>query len=158
MLVPLCCLYWSWVVCGESSAQPIRVTVAVILASRAHGPVDPVLEELARDVRKRDPQLQSFRLVATEAQSIPVGQQSRFTLVEQQQLQVKIDTSLDARGRVRLTVTAPGVDQLSYTCVCDKYFPIVTPYRTRNGETLIIAIMVKPCTLSSQDPPSGGRK
>jgi hypothetical protein len=132
--------------------------VVVILASSADGPIDPILEELAREVRKREPKLQSFRLVATEVQSIPVGQQGTFTLVEKQKLQVKIESSLDPRGRVRLTLTAPGVDQLSYTCVCDKYFPVVTPYRTRHGETLIIAIMAKPCTLSSHDPPSGGRK
>jgi hypothetical protein len=55
-------------------------------------------------------------------------------------------------------VSAPGVEQLSYTCVCDKYFPVVTPYRTRNGETLIIAIMAKPCNLTQPDPPSGERK
>jgi hypothetical protein len=158
MIIPACCLCWSLIGAAEGPAGPIRVTVVVILASSAAGPIDPALEELAREVRKREPKLRSFRLVATEAQSIPVGQQGLFALVEKQQVQVRIDTSQDPRGRVRLTVSAPGVEQLSYTCVCDKYFPVVTPYRTRNGETLIIAIMAKPCNLTQPDPPSGERK
>lgn len=158
MFVPAYCLCWSLLGAGEGPTGPVRVTVVVILASSAASPVDPALEELAREVRKREPKLRSFRLVATEAQSIPVGHQGLFTLVEKQQAQVRIDTSLDSRGRVRLTVSAPGVDQLSYTCVCDKYFPVVTPYRTRNGETLIIAIMAKPCTLTQPNPPDGQQK
>ncbi|MCX8140411.1 MAG: hypothetical protein N3E46_12090 [Gemmataceae bacterium] len=158
MFVPAYCLCWSLLGAGEGPTGPVRVTVVVILASSAAGPIDPALEELAREVRKREPKLRSFRLAAVEAQSIPVGQQGLFTLVEKQQAQVRIDTSPDARGRVRLTVSAPGVEQLSYTCVCDKYFPVVTPYRTRNGETLIIAIMAKPCTLTPANPPGGERK
>ncbi|MCS7022728.1 MAG: hypothetical protein NZU63_12985 [Gemmataceae bacterium] len=150
---------WLWLITlsavapGEPApaATPVRVTLVVILASTAtHDDVDPPLEELAREVRKREPQLRCFRLLASHAQSILPGRQASFPLIEKQEATVKIEAFPDERGRVRITLTAPGINQLTYACVCDKYFPVVTPYRTRNGQTLILALMAKPCTLHKQ--------
>jgi hypothetical protein len=38
------------------------------------------------------------------------------------------------------------MEALTYACACDKFFPIITPYKTAAGEQLLIAVMAKPCT------------
>jgi len=131
---------------GCREEQPIRVTVVVVLGTADNTTVDPKLAELAKEVQKRDPKLTGFRRATTEAKSIPVGEAVTFTLAEKQELKVKVEKGRDAEGRVRLSIKAPGLGEASYSCVCDKFFPVVTPYRTKKGETLIIAVMAKPCT------------
>jgi hypothetical protein len=126
--------------------RPVRVTVVVVLASTDHAKVDPRLAELAREVRKRDPKLTGFTWHATENASIPVGDSGDIRLIDKEVLKVKVEKSKDADGRVSLTVKAPGVPEVTYACVCDKFFPVATPYQTKTGEQLIIAVMGKPCT------------
>src|SRR3954469_18952625 len=107
--------------CGEE--QPVRVTVVVVLGTPDNATVDPKLADLAKEVQKRDPKLTGFRRAATEAQSIPVGESVAFSMVEKQELKVKVDKGRDADGRVCLTVKAPGLGEATYSCVCDKFFP-----------------------------------
>lgn len=149
---PLLCV---WPVCEPPSTQavPVRVTVVVVLASHEEGGVDPLLEELAREIRKREPKLRRFRLVASEAQSILPGRQASFTLVDKLQATIRVEAFPDDKGYARLTISASetGIEQLTYSCVCDKYFPVVTGYRTGSGERLILAIMAKPCTLQHKE-------
>ena len=52
----------------------------------------------------------------------------------------------DKDGRISLTLNPPGMDAVTYACACDKFFPVVTPHKTKSGEQLIIAVMAKPCT------------
>jgi hypothetical protein len=130
-------------VCGD---PPIRVTVVVVLASTTNTTVDPKLTDLAKKVQKRDPKLTGFRLVTSEGKSIPVGGSSGFELVDGKDLTVKVEKPKDENGRVGLTIKSPDVGSVSYTCVCDKFFPIVTPHKTKTGETLIVVVMAKPCT------------
>jgi hypothetical protein len=130
--------------------DPVRVTVVVVLASKAHKEVDPALVELAKQVRRRDDKLTGFKVVATEAKSIPVGESTTFDLVEKQQLKVTVTRQKDANGRIALTLKAPELENITYGCTCDRFFPIATPYRTKNGEVLIVAVMAKPCTLGKK--------
>jgi hypothetical protein len=134
--------------------DPIRVTVVVVLATTENTAVDEKLAELARQVRKREPKLVGFRIAATEAKSIPVGDGATFDLVEDQVLRVRVEKPRDANGRVGLTIKPPGLENITYGCACDKYFPVVTPHTTRAGEVLIVAVMAKPCTLGK--PAKGG--
>ncbi|MBX9623048.1 MAG: hypothetical protein K2X82_04460 [Gemmataceae bacterium] len=127
-------------------AGNVRVTVVAVLATAANAKVDPKLEELARAVRKRDPKLTGFRVAGTEAKSIPVGDGATFPLVEKQELAVTVDRPKDANGRVGLTIRPPELGDITYTCACDKYLPVVTPYKTKAGDTLIVMVMGKPCT------------
>ena len=126
--------------------EPVKVTVVVILATEANADVDPKLAALAAQVQKRDKALTGFRIAATEAKSIPVGDSHTFELVEKEQLKVTVTRPKDANGRICLTIRPPGVDNVTYGCACDKFFPVVTPHRTRAGEVLIVAVMAKPCT------------
>lgn len=125
---------------------PIRVTVVVVLASSHSAEVDPKLDELAKEVRKRAPGLTGFRAVAALQKSIPVGKSHTFDLPDRQKLEVAVDRPRDADGRVRLTVRPPGLGAITYACRCDKFFPVVTPHVTPAGDRLIVAVMAKPCT------------
>lgn len=132
--------------CGKPDEKPVSVTVVIVLASDKHAVVDPKLKDLAKEVQKRDPKLTGFKLVATECKSIPVGESATITLTDKQVLKVLVNQAKDANGRITLTLSPPGMDAVSYACTCDKFFPIVTPHKTKAGEQLIIAVMAKPCT------------
>lgn len=125
---------------------PIRVTVVVVLASTTHDKVDPKLRELAKEVRKRDDKLTGFRIADSHAESIPVGESAAFKLVDKKELKVKVEKARDGTGRVGLTIQPPDVGEITYTCTCDKFFPVVTPHKTKAGETLIVVVSAKPCT------------
>lgn len=127
--------------------DPVRVTVVIVLASDTDKTVDPKLVELAKAVQKRDKTLTGFKLEATEAKSIAIGDSYTFTLVEKQELKVTVTRAKDADGKISLTIKAPELEKLTYGCVCDKFFPVVTPYRTKAGDVLIVAVMAKPCML-----------
>ena len=125
---------------------PVKVTVVVVLASTENTGVDPKLVELAREVQKRDPKLIGFKLESSAGKEIKVGDGATFRLVDKQELKVKVERPKDENGRVSLTIKPPELGEITYACTCDKFFPVVTPYRTKKGETLIIAVMAKPCT------------
>lgn len=126
--------------------KPVSVTVVIVLATGQNAAVHPKLKELAAEVRKRDPKLTGFRLVATECKSIPVGGSATISLTDKQELKVTVNRAKDEDGRVTLTLRPPGMDAVNYACACDKFFPVVTPHRTKSGEQLLIAVMAKPCT------------
>lgn len=132
------------------SGDPVRVTVVVVLATDANNEVDPALVELAKAARKRDPSLKGFRVHATEAKSIAVGDSATVALVDKEELKITVTRPKGEDGRIALTLKAPGLEKFVYGCVCDKFFPIATPYRTAKGEVLIIAVMAKPCTLGKK--------
>jgi hypothetical protein len=125
--------------------KPVSVTVVIVLASDQNTTVDPKLKDLAKEVQKRDPKLTGFKLVATECKSIPVGDSATINLTDKQVLTVKVNQSRDENGRVTMTLDPPGMDSVNYACACDKFFPVVTPHRTKCGDQLIIAVMAKPC-------------
>jgi hypothetical protein len=135
--------------------EPIRVTVVVVLASTRDTGVDKRLTELAREVQKRDSTLVGFKLAATEAKSIPVGDGHCFDLVENEVMKVRVEKSKDANGRVSITIKPPGLEKITYDCTCGKFFPVVTPHTTKNGEILIIAIMAKPCMAGKKEKSAG---
>lgn len=129
----------------DAADDSVKVTVVVVLATTGEKQaVDPKLAELARQVRRRDPSLTGFRLVATEVKSIPVGEAATIPLVDKQELKVRVEAGQDENGRVTLTIKAPEVGELSYACKCERYFPLVTGYQTAKGEHLVIAVMGKP--------------
>jgi hypothetical protein len=126
--------------------KPVSVTVVIVLATDQNEKVHPKLKELAAEVRKRDPKLTGFRLVATESKSIPVGGSATISLTDKQTMKVSVNRAKDEDGRITLTLNPPGMDAVNYGCACDKFFPVVTPHRTKKGEQLLVAVMAKPCT------------
>jgi hypothetical protein len=129
--------------CGE---QPVRVTVVVVLATSKNKDVDPKLRELAKEVRNRDKKLTGLKLVESMAKSIPIGDSATFHLIDKQELKVTVERPRDENDQVGLTIKPPKLGEITYKCVCNKFFPVVTPHETKGGETLIIVVMAKPCT------------
>ncbi len=130
----------------EKDAAPVRVTVVVVLATADNNVVDKRLTDLATEVQKLYPDLVGFKLNESLQKSIAVGDSFTFDLLEKQTLKVTIDKPKDKNGRVGLTVTPPGGDAVSYSCACDKFFPLVTTYKTKCGAKVIVAVGAKPCT------------
>jgi hypothetical protein len=125
---------------------PIKVTVVVVLATTDNNTVDKKLTDLAKEVKKLDPKLTGFKLVSSEGKSVAIGDCASFPLVDNQELKVKVEKPTDGKGKVGLTIKPPELGEVKYTCTCDKFFPVVTPYKTAKGETLIVAVMGKPCS------------
>lgn len=126
--------------------KPVAVTIVVVMATGANATVDPKLKELAKEVQKRDPKLTGYRIAATESRSIAVGDSATIALADKQTLLVKINKQKDENERITLELTPPQMEAITYACACDKFFPVITPYKTKDGEQLIIAVMAKPCT------------
>ncbi len=124
--------------------EDVQVTVLAILASDKSDKIDPKLKEIAERVQKQEPKLTGFRLGQTNSTGVTFGSEEMFPLVEDQVARVTVQAGTK-KEKVRLTVKAPKLGQLTYTTCCDKYFPIVTGYRTQNKERLILAIMVEKC-------------
>jgi len=144
-----CNLYWAPAPARSAEPckqTPTRVTVVIVLASSTHKEVNGKLTALATEVRKVHEDLTGFKLESVLQKSLAPGETHSFELLDKQILKVKIDKPKDKDGRIGLTVTPPGLDEVSYTCVCDKFFPLVTPHKTKAGEQLIVAILAKPCT------------
>lgn len=137
---------------GPAAADPprVRVTVVSVLATTENNVIDPKLTALAREVQKREPALIGFRLVGSEARSVPVGTAESFTLVEKQDIRVTVDEPRSPDGKYGLTIRPPGAGEISYTCACSKFFPVLTPHTTAAGDRLLVAVMAKPCTAAAK--------
>ncbi len=132
--------------CADKPAeQPVRVTLVVILASKTDKTINPKLATLAEEVQKRDKDFTGFRIHQTLEKSIAIGAGHDFALPEKEKAKVTVLAGKDKDGRIELTVKLPGLDDVTYTCVCDKFFPIVTPFALKSGETVVVAILAKPC-------------
>lgn len=130
---------------AADALHPIRVTVVVVFASTKAKEVDPKLAALAAEVQKRDPKLVGFVLVDSQQKSLAVGGSHTFALPEKQEMTVKVSKPKDKDGRVGMTIQPPGLGEITYTCMCDKFFPVVTPHTMSKGERLIVVVMAKPC-------------
>ncbi len=126
---------------------PVKVTLVVILAKKKPDTkINPKLATLAEEVQKRNKEFTGFGIHQTLDKSIPIGKTHSFELPEMQLATITAAKGRDKDGRIELKVTLPGLDEVTYTCVCDKFFPIVTPYVLKTGETVLVAILAKPCT------------
>jgi len=121
----------------------IRVTIVPILASDKHRDVDPKLKEIAKEVQKRDAALTGFRLAPARAKPVAVGQKENFALVDDASADVTVLQKDDTQQRIRLAVKAPQVGEITYSTCYDKYFPILTRIATKDGQRLVLAIMVR---------------
>jgi hypothetical protein len=142
--------------CCEPGDGDIKVSVVAILATGQNDKVDEKLECIAREIKKKDPTLTGFTMARATCRGMAAGGTSQFPLVEGRVADVLLRHGCDEDGRVSLRVKAPELGDIEYTSACGKFFPIITPYVTRDGDRLIVAVMVKPCkkTEESKEPPS----
>lgn len=130
---------------NPSAGKKVTVTMVVILASEEGSFVDKKLKAIAEEVRLKRPHLKSFRIKNMEDRSLAPDEKSSFGLVDKKNALVVVKHGADKDNRVGLIVTPPDQNEIVYTSVCGKFLPIVTGYRTKNKELLILAIRVQPC-------------
>ncbi len=130
---------------GAGKAGRVRVSVVVILASERDGKVHKKLICIADEVKKIHPKLKSFRLHTMSYKSLAVNVTDDFELVESQTTAITVQRSADKANRVCLKIAPPRMGEITYSTPCGKFLPIITPYRTKKGELLILAVRVEPC-------------
>jgi hypothetical protein len=130
---------------GACPNEKVKVTLVVILATEEGDFVDKRLEDIAREVRKMNPNLKSFRLKTMTNKTLSADEKTSFPMVEDKAAQIIVKHGADKDNRVSLAVTAPDQGEIVYRTVCGKFLPIVTRYQTKSKERLILAIRVQPC-------------
>jgi hypothetical protein len=129
---------------GEDS---VKVTVVTILASTdKDAKVDKKLTEVAAVVQQQYPELVGFRFGPQTCKPVEIGKEETFDLVDDVKAIVVVQQGYDKKGRIGLKVKPPQLSEITYSTCCHKYFPLVTPYETKDKkERLIVAVMVCPC-------------
>lgn len=128
---------------AAEQAEKVEVTVVAILAGDRDKTVAPELKEIAREVQNLDPGFTSFRLARTTKRLVVVGDTAKFSLVDDESAQITIDHGLNNENRVGVTVKPPQAGDITYATACGKFFPVLTRYQTKDGDRLIVAVMVK---------------
>jgi hypothetical protein len=129
----------------EENKEPVDVSVLVILATERDKNIDASLECIAREVRKEHAKLTGFRIVRTAKKPLAVGTKQTFDLVDDQKAAITVKKAADEKNRVEVKIAPPQMGEITYDTCCGKFLPIVTPFRTKNKELLIIAVRVQPC-------------
>jgi hypothetical protein len=129
--------------------EEVRVCVIAIIATQRDNKVDKCLERIAREVRKKHPELTGFHLASGErgmsCQSVAVGTDKTFTLPENESARITVKSACDKKNRVILRVKPPRMDAITYETPCGKFLPIETPVKTKAKDLLYIAVRVTPC-------------
>ncbi len=129
----------------EDKKESVEVAVIAILASDRHDKVDPKLACIAREVRKSHKELKGFQMATVTRRSLTVGQKSVFKVVDKGEVGVTVQQGADGNDRVQVKLAPPGMGEITYDTSCGKFLPIVTPFRTKNNELLIVAVCIRPC-------------
>ena len=130
--------------CPDEKA-PIKITMVVILASEEGDTIDPRLKAIAAEIQKREPNLKSFCLKDMQSKSLKPGEKVVLPLVEKENVDLIVKHGANKENRVSLAVKASCMREIEYQTVCGKFLPIVTCYRTKERQRLILAIRVQPC-------------
>ena len=132
----------------HSEDTALSVTVLAVLASQTKEEIEKPLVKIAEEARKKDPTLKGFELNRKTVISIPMGETKKIPLAGDYFVEVTINAKPDADGKVTMTIKPPKMDQITYSCLCDRFVCVVTDVTIgKNKERLIVAIMAKPCTL-----------
>jgi hypothetical protein len=125
--------------------KTVDVAVIAILATDRNDKIDPKLACIARQVRKTYKDLTGFQLATMTRRSLTIGVKSNFEVIGEQKVGVTVVHGADEKNRVQVKLAPPGVGEITYDTCCGKFLPIVTEFRTKDKELLIIAVCIKPC-------------
>jgi len=123
----------------------IQVTVLAILATDKNTKIDEKLKDVAKEIQKKEPTLTGFVLERITIKSIKLGEKETFPLVDEKTVVVILAEKNEKDNAISLTIKPPTLGDITYTCCCGKFFPVVTRYQTKDKDRLIVAVMVKPC-------------
>lgn len=130
---------------GDDEKEPVEVSLIAILATDRNDKVDPKLACIARQVRRTHKDLTGFQMATVTSKSLTVGDKYVFEVVGAQKVGVTVQQGADDKDRVQVKVAPPGMGEITYDTCCGKFLPIVTPFRTKDKELLIVAVCVRPC-------------
>lgn len=129
----------------DAKKETVEVAVIAILATDSNDKIDRKLSCIAREVRKKNKELTGFRLSRMTRKSLTVGDKTNFEVIAEQKVAVTVVHGADEKDRVQVKVAPPGMGEITYDTCCGKFLPIVTEFRTKDKELLIIAVCIKPC-------------
>jgi hypothetical protein len=125
--------------------ETVQVSVVAILATERDTKIDPKLACIAREVRKTHEKLTGFQMVKMTRKPLTIGVKATFELVGEQKATVTVQQGADEKNRIQLKVAPPQMGEITYDTCCGKFLPIVTPFRTKTNDLLILAVRVQPC-------------
>jgi hypothetical protein len=125
--------------------DPVHISVVAILASDKNTKVDERVACIAREMKKVDPKLTGFSVERMTCKDVAVGDKDCFEVVDGQTVCVTVEKRGEKDGRVTLKVEPPKAGAITYMTCCGKFFPVVTRYRTKGGDVLIVAVQVVTC-------------
>ena len=129
----------------DEEKETVEVAVIAILASERDNKIDAKLACIAREVRRTHKELTGFQLATTTRRSLTLGKRSTFEVIGDQKVAVTVQQGADEKNRVQVKVGPPGMGEITYDTRCGKFLPIVTRFRTKDRELLILAVCVRPC-------------
>jgi hypothetical protein len=129
--------------CGDE--KTVDVAVIAILATNRNDKIDPRLACIAREIRKSYKELTGFQLATMARKSLTIGVKNTFEVVGAQKVGVTVVHGADDKNRVEVKVAPPGMGEITYDTCCGKFLPIVTEFRTKDKDLLIIAVCIRPC-------------
>jgi hypothetical protein len=130
---------------GPPPPEAVRVMVVSLLATDRNREVEPRLEEIAEQIRKKDPTLTGFRVERVTSREVRVGRLEKIKVADDVVVEVTVTEKDPKTGRVSVTLKPPAGGAIDYTCCCGKFFPVCTRYQTPDKDRLIVAVMVRPC-------------
>jgi len=123
----------------------VTVSVVAILATDQNANVEKKLSGIATELQKRNPKLTGFQTAKETCKEIGLNADEKFELVEGQVVTITVEQAANKQNKNRLKISPPTLGDITYCTACGKFLPIITEYKTKNGEVLIIAIRVQPC-------------
>ena len=96
-------------------------------------------------MRKTHKKLTGFQMVKITRKSLAIGAKDTFELVGDQKASVTVKQGANETNRVEVKIAPPRMGEITYDTCCGKFLPIVTPFRTKNNDLLILAVHVQPC-------------
>ena len=131
--------------------ETVKITVIAILASENHKEVDKRLSSFASEVQKKNPSLTGFRVAQSTTSTLKLGVTQTIPLADGQSVDVTANASQTEKGTITITIKPPKISQITYNCVCERYFSMATQHFTKDKEQLFFAVTGKPCAGPEKD-------
>jgi hypothetical protein len=123
----------------------VQVSVIAIIATERDDKIDPKLACIAREVRKTHKNLTGFRMGLMTRKTVAIGGKDSFELIGDQKAYIAVKQGDDGNNRVQVKIIPPQMGEITYDTCCGKFLPVLTPFKTKDNDVLILAVRVQPC-------------
>ncbi|MFL5328433.1 MAG: hypothetical protein ACJ8C4_05920 [Gemmataceae bacterium] len=133
------------------AADEAQITVVAILANDRDKLINSDLKNIAAEVQKKHPGFTGFRLERQTVKKVALKQKEIFPLIDDVSAEVTVNSYDAKENKSNATIKAPHSGEVTYAIAGEKYVPIVTRYQTKDKDTLIYAVMIKPLPAKPAD-------